>query len=128
MGDKENRMFDFTHLITPAKGVIVMPAVYRFDFTGFPVQSGWGWLLASDLLTAVNYNRWLKGKNALTANGISREYSEVFLRNNSLATVSHYGHIGGGGSPEEWFDYCVQHAEYIPARIGTDLLRLVKAG
>jgi hypothetical protein len=117
----------FKHLVTPSKGVIVLPAVYHFDFSHNPVESGWGWVRASDLLIAVNYNRFLRGGKELTANGVTREYPEVFSKNNSMTVVCHDGCLGGGGNPEEWFDGCVQYDQYIPARIATDLLRLVKA-
>lgn len=120
-------MHQFNHLVSPAKGVIAKPAVWHFDFPGYPIESGWGWIRASDLLVALNFNRFKAGESPLTANGVTREYPEVFTKQTSLTTVSHSGHLGGGGSPAEWFDDCVQHDTYIPGRIGTDLLRLARA-
>jgi hypothetical protein len=114
-----------------AQCAIAMPAIYRFNIEQFPMESGWGWVYAQDLLAAVRCNHWLQGDSEaqyLTANQVQHRYSQAFILDKILTRIDALGILARGGDKDEWFHNSVQHGEFIPARIATDLLKLVKAG
>lgn len=110
----------------PAKPRLLMPAIYRFELAYHPLESSLNWVLASEILIAINYSRYLEGKTQLTAKEVIHEYPKIFLTKNVLSTINHTGELGCYvGTFEECFDRAVQHSDYIPVHM-TELLSLIK--
>ena len=123
--------------------LIVMPAIYRFKFVN--ADNTCGWHRATELLEALRNIRLLQGKPPLTTKEITAKYPTISLykrpiegvdwpmRGRWLSTVSHDGVLSVRSEHcvyepgDDWLGVHVEHDCYLPAKIGIELIKALKA-
>ena len=121
---------------------VVAPAIYTFNFPDEPMRlrdakrnsteqhpNRWGWHRASELLEAINNLLVLRGCAKMTA----RDVAEAFPHLSPYREMSELLIVDGGGQswvtktgPMEWLEAVLKNDGYLPARIGTRLLKAVQ--
>ncbi len=112
--------------------LLVMPAVYRFPLSDWNEGMEWGWHRATELLEAVNNNLEIQKSPQMRPEEIVKHFPQVspYLKeNNYWLTLMHIDermvHLNGGEAID-WFTQAVSGDYYLPARIGTELIKAVR--
>lgn len=113
----------------------VAPAIYHFSV---PAESSgmiddearaslgvWGWVLATELLEAINEIREGKGHERLTAEQVGVAYPPFLSEDKPVIIYDHTNEeVIDGASLSNWFADAVSGGWYLPSGIGTRFLTL----
>jgi len=113
---------------------LVMPAIYMFDFPEYPQQSKWGWHNAREVEEAVKNILSSTEIPLKTIKGLYRQQPLVQVQAGFREPLREFSVASANGelwqlivqTSDEWFTRVVEKNYFIPARIGTRLIRAIK--